>query len=172
MMPECIFVLGGARSGKTSRALAHSSGFRSKIYIATAEALDGEMAARIARHKDERGEAWATHEAPLELPEAIGLIKDGNAICVVDCLTLWLNNLIAAGRDVEAATRALCEAIETAAPTLVIVSNELGLGLVPEDALSREFRDHHGRLNQAVAAVANRVEFVVAGLPVQLKPGR
>ncbi|NJM35484.1 MAG: bifunctional adenosylcobinamide kinase/adenosylcobinamide-phosphate guanylyltransferase [Rhodomicrobium sp.] len=171
-MPQSIFVLGGARSGKTSRALAHADGFMTKVYIATAEALDQEMAARIARHKGERGDSWTTYEAPLELPQAIGQIRDGNAICVVDCLTLWLTNLIAAGRDVEAATRALCEAIDAAAPTMVIVSNELGLGIVPEDALSREFRDHQGRLNQAVAGVADCVEFVVAGLPLQVKPSR
>jgi adenosylcobinamide kinase/adenosylcobinamide-phosphate guanylyltransferase len=170
MTPRCWLILGGARSGKTARALAIGEGFASHIYIATAEGLDDEMAARIARHRQERGALWKTIEAPLDLPAAILGIGAADGVCVVDCLTLWLSNLMGAGRDIDAATDELCRAIRQAAPTLVLVSNEVGLGLVPETPLGRAFRDHQGRLNQAVAAVAERVEFVAAGLPLRLKP--
>jgi adenosylcobinamide kinase/adenosylcobinamide-phosphate guanylyltransferase len=170
MTARSWLILGGARSGKTARALAIGEGFASHIYIATAEALDDEMATRIARHRQERGAAWLTIEAPLELPTAILAIRAAHAVCVVDCLTLWLSNLIGAGRDIAAATAELCRAVPCAAPALVLVSNEVGLGLVPETPLGRTFRDHQGRLNQAVAAVAEQVEFVAAGLPLRLKP--
>jgi adenosylcobinamide kinase/adenosylcobinamide-phosphate guanylyltransferase len=170
MTARSWLILGGARSGKTARALAIGEGFTSRIYIATAEALDDEMAARIARHRQERGAAWTTIEAPLELPAKILGIGAVDAVCVVDCLTLWLSNLMGAGRDISAATDELCRAIPQAAPALVMVSNEVGLGLVPETSLGRTFRDHQGRLNQAVAAVTEQVEFVAAGLPLRLKP--
>jgi adenosylcobinamide kinase/adenosylcobinamide-phosphate guanylyltransferase len=165
-----ILILGGARSGKTRRALALGETFPERFYIATAEPLDDEMAARIARHKDERGAAWTTIEAPFDLPAAMLSVASPGAICVVDCLTLWLSNLISASREVERATAELCRAIEAAPASLVMVSNEVGLGLVPETPLGRRFRDHQGRLNQAVAALAEQVEFVAAGLPLRLKP--
>ena len=170
MTARSTLILGGARSGKTRRALALGETFPERFYIATAEALDDEMAARIARHKDERGAAWTTIEARLELPAAILTVSSPNAVCVVDCLTLWLSNLIGAGRQVEGATAELCRAITAAPAALVIVSNEVGLGLVPETPLGRRFRDHQGRLNQTVAAIADQVEFVAAGLPLRLKP--
>ncbi len=170
MTSGSALILGGARSGKTRRALALAEAFSNRIYIATAEALDEEMSARIAQHRHERGDAWMTIEAPLELAGAIRDIEDGSAVCVVDCLTLWLSNLMAAGRDVAAAAEDLCRAIQGARPKLVIVSNEVGLGLVPETPLGREFRDRQGRLNQAVAAVVDGVEFIAAGLPLRLKP--
>jgi adenosylcobinamide kinase/adenosylcobinamide-phosphate guanylyltransferase len=172
MTARSWLILGGARSGKTRRALEIGEGFAERYYIATAEALDGEMAARIAHHRAERGGRWRTVEAPLELPAAIGAIASAEAVCVVDCLTLWLSNLMAAGRDVDAGVDALCEAVARAAPAVVMVSNEVGLGLVPETALGRAFRDHQGRLNQRVARVAATVEFVAAGLPIRLKPER
>ena len=170
MTARSILILGGARSGKTRRALTLGEAFSERFYIATAEALDDEMAARIARHRDERGTAWTTIEAPLELPAAILTVGSPNAVCVVDCLTLWLSNLIGAGREVEGATAELCRAITAAPASLVMVSNEVGLGLVPETPLGRRFRDHQGRLNQTVAAMAEQVEFVAAGLPLRLKP--
>lgn len=170
MTARSTLILGGARSGKTRRALALGETFPERFYIATAEALDDEMAARIARHKDERGAAWTTIEAPLDLPAAILTVGSPNAVCVVDCLTLWLSNLIGAGRQVERATAELYRAISAAPASLVMVSNEVGLGLVPETPLGRRFRDHQGRLNQAVAALAEQVEFVAAGLPLRLKP--
>jgi adenosylcobinamide kinase/adenosylcobinamide-phosphate guanylyltransferase len=167
--PRSWLILGGARSGKTSRALAIGASFAQRIYIATAEALDAEMAERIGRHRSERAGAWETLEAPLALPAAIAGIASRDAVCVVDCLTLWLSNLMAAGRDVDAEGASLCDAIRAAQSSIVLVSNEVGLGLVPETPLGRAFRDHQGRLNQRVAAVADQVEFVAAGLPLRLK---
>lgn len=163
-------ILGGARSGKTRRALTLAAPFAERFYIATAEALDAEMAVRIEAHRVERGSAWTTIEAPLDLSGAIHALPSTGAICVVDCLTLWLSNLMGANRDIDKATAQLCDAISESRKTLVLVSNEVGLGLVPEMPLGRAFRDHQGRLNQAVAAIAERVEFVAAGLPLQLKP--
>ncbi|MGB0084147.1 MAG: bifunctional adenosylcobinamide kinase/adenosylcobinamide-phosphate guanylyltransferase [Rhodomicrobiaceae bacterium] len=170
MTARSILILGGARSGKTRRALALAEAFARRFYVATAEALDEEMSSRIAQHRHERGEVWTTIEAPLDLTQAIRGIGDAGAVCLVDCLTLWLSNLMGAGRDVAAATQDLCKALREATPKLILVSNEVGLGLVPETPLGRAFRDHQGRLNQAVAAIADEVEFVAAGLPVRLKP--
>ena len=164
------FLLGGARSGKSRRALALAESVsKRRIYIATAEALDDEMADRIARHKSERGAGWDTLEAPLALRQAITESCRPEQVCVVDCLTLWLSNLMHHERDPEAETRALCAALKQANGPLILVSNELGLGLVPETALGRAFRDAQGRLNQAVADVCDRVEFIAAGLPMVLK---
>ena len=163
-------ILGGARSGKTKRALALAEPFAERYYIATAEALDDEMRARIEMHKRERGTAWTTIEAPVDLSHAIAGITSEGGVCVIDCLTLWLSNLMGAHLDIEGATSGLCEAISEAKPAVVLVSNEVGLGLVPDTPLGRAFRDHQGRLNQTVATAADRVEFVAAGLPLQLKP--
>lgn len=162
-------VLGGARSGKSVRAqaLAEASG-DARIYVATAQALDDEMRDRIARHRAERGVGWSTVEAPLEVAEAVAAAPDG-AVVLLDCLTLWLSNLMHHGRDAEAETKALEAACAARRGPVVMVSNELGLGLVPETPLGRAFRDAQGRLNQAMAARAARVEFVAAGLPLVLK---
>jgi adenosylcobinamide kinase/adenosylcobinamide-phosphate guanylyltransferase len=169
MTGRSVLILGGARSGKTRRALAIGEAFATRVYIATGEALDAEMAGRIARHRRERGDAWTTVEAPLDLPAAIAALPSGSA-GVADCLTLWLSNLMGAGRDVEAATDDLLQAIRACSARLAIVSNEVGLGLVPETPLGRDFRDRQGWLNQAVAATVAEVEFVAAGLPLRLKP--
>ena len=163
-------ILGGARSGKSRYAqnLAEGSGLKC-VFIATAEPLDGEMADRIARHQTDRGPAWTTKEVPLDLPEAIRDTGSSDAVLLVDCLTLWLSNLMHHDRDVEASTSDLCEAITSAQGMLILVSNEIGLGLVPETPLGRSFRDAQGRLNQQIAAVCDRVEFMAAGLPLTLK---
>ncbi len=137
------------------------------VYVATAEAYDVEMEARIAAHRDRRGEAWTTVEAPLDLAQAV-LSSAGKPI-LVDCLTLWLSNLIDADRDIAVETDRLIAALRDAAAPVVLVSNEVGLGIVPENGLARTFRDLQGELNQAVAAAANRVVFVAAGLPFVLK---
>jgi adenosylcobinamide kinase / adenosylcobinamide-phosphate guanylyltransferase len=168
MTGRSILILGGARSGKTARALAIAEPFALRTYIATAEALDAEMADRIARHRQERSAGWTTLEVPLDLPGAIAALPRG-AAGLVDCLTLWLSNLMGAGRDVEAARDDLLRAVRACPATLVLVSNEVGLGLVPETPLGRAFRDEQGRLNQAVAAAVAEVEFVAAGLPLRLK---
>jgi adenosylcobinamide kinase/adenosylcobinamide-phosphate guanylyltransferase len=162
----CTLVLGGARSGKSRYAeglLAHAS---PRTYLATAEAGDAEMAERIRRHREQRGSAWITREAPLDLPAAI---RSESGALLVDCLTLWLSNLLSEDRDLDDAAGQLCAAIKRPGGPVVLVSNEVGLGIVPDNALARAFRDHAGRLNQRVAAVADRVLFVAAGLPLALK---
>ena len=160
-------ILGGARSGKTTYALraAEATG-RDLVMIATAEALDGEMEDRIARHRAERGAAWRTLEAPLDLAGALAEVKPGD-IAVVDCLTLWVSNLMHAERDIEAETERLIATL--AGRDVLLVSNEVGLGIVPDNALARRFRDAAGRLNQGIAAAADRVVFIAAGLPLALK---
>ena len=160
-------ILGGARSGKTAHALAaaEASG-RGLVMIATAEALDAEMEERIARHRAERGPRWRTIEAPLDLASALAQVS-ADETAVVDCLTLWVSNLMHADRDLEAETARLIAALP--GRDLVLVSNEVGLGIVPDNALARRFRDAAGRLNQQVAAAADRVVFVAAGLPLTLK---
>ena len=166
-------VLGGARSGKSAHAealIAKLGG--TPVYVATAEAGDAEMAERIAAHRARRGEGWTTVEAPIALAEALRTqARTGNAV-LVDCLTIWLSNLLFAARDVDGEVDALMAALGEAAGPVVLVSNEVGLGIVPENALARAFRDHAGRLNQRVAAAADRVVLVTAGLPMTLKPAR
>lgn len=163
-------ILGGARSGKSARAealaLAAATG-GGPVYLATSEAGDAEMQARIAEHRARRGPEWSTREAPLALVEA--LAHETRPV-LVDCLTLWLSNLMAAGRDVQGEGDRLAEAVAAHAAPLVLVSNEVGMGIVPDNALARAFRDHAGRLHQKIAAVCDRVELVVAGLPLVLKP--
>jgi len=169
-LPAVTLILGGARSGKSRHAEALVTGAaEAGTYIATAEPGDPEMAARIAHHRAGRGEFWRTVEEPLELPAAILTHADPDRPILVDCLTLWLSNLLGAGRVVEHEAEALCGALRDAAGPAVLVANEIGLGLVPETPLGREFRDAAGRLNQQVAAQAQRVVFVAAGLPLVLK---
>lgn len=172
-MTTATLILGGARSGKSRRALALAEPFKHKILIATAEALDGEMTGRIDAHRAERDASWQTIEEPLDLPVAIVEAATNNpteAVVVVDCLTLWLSNVMHAGRNAQTETADLIEAIQTCPAQLILISNELGLGLVPDTKLGRDFRDCQGRLNQAIAATVDVVEFVAAGLPMRLKP--
>jgi adenosylcobinamide kinase/adenosylcobinamide-phosphate guanylyltransferase len=172
--PTRIFVLGGARSGKSrhaqnwadEQATAHDL---QRIYIATAQAFDDEMAERIALHRQDRSCEWATVEAPLDLPSALAEYARPGRVLLIDCLTLWLSNLVLAERPVEPEADALLAALEASAAPVAIVSNEVGLGIVPDNALARRFRDAQGRLNQQVAAVSDRVLFLAAGLPLVLK---
>ncbi len=161
-------VLGGARSGKSRHAEAliarHPAPW---AYLATAEAWDDEMRARIAEHQARRDGRWHTVNVPLDLPGA--LAAAGAAPVLVDCLTLWLTNLMLAGHDVERATAALEAALAARAAPTVLVANEVGLGIVPESALGRAFRDRAGVLNQRMAALAGHVHFIAAGLPLLLK---
>lgn len=162
-----LFVLGGARSGKSGYAQARAEALPGPwVYIATAEVYDDEMADRIARHRADRGAGWTTVEAPLALPEAVS--AQGGTV-LVDCLTLWATNLMLAGHDAEAATEALCAAMRRHEGSLILVANEVGLGIVPDNAMARAFRDIAGRMNQRVAAVADEVQFLAAGLPLRLK---
>lgn len=137
-------------------------------YIATAQAFDEEMARRIAHHRDRREAGWITAEAPLDLLGALAAVPDGASV-LVDCLTLWLSNQMLAGADVEALSAALADLLGRPRGCWVVVANEVGLGIVPDNALARRFRDAAGLLNQNVAARADRVLFMVAGLPMQVK---
>lgn len=164
-----ILITGGARSGKSLRAESRARSFPGQpFYIATAEALDGEMHERIARHQARRGSDWIEREAPLALVEALDA-TDGAGARLVDCLTLWLSNLMHANRDCSQEAATLAEALGRQRSPVVLVSNEVGLGIVPDNALARAFRDAAGLLNQMIARVADEVEFVVAGLPMRLK---
>ena len=165
---RATLVLGGARSGKSRRALTLARPWSRRTLVATAEALDAEMAERIARHRRERDASWTVVETSTEVPAALDEHAGDGGVAVVDCLTLWLSNLMHRGRDVERETASLVDAI-AAAGAVVLVSNEVGLGLVPDNPLGRAFRDAQGRLNQRVAAACDRVEFVAAGLPLVLK---
>ncbi|WP_332770141.1 bifunctional adenosylcobinamide kinase/adenosylcobinamide-phosphate guanylyltransferase [Phenylobacterium sp.] len=163
-------VLGGARSGKTSYALTEAGKrpAERRVMVATAEALDAEMAERIARHRAERGGAWATVEAPRELAAAVRELRSGE-VAVIDCLTLWLTNLMLDEADLGAAVAELGLALRASPAELFVISNEVGQGIVPDNALARRFRDQAGWMHQAVAAAADQVVMVVAGLPLVLK---
>ena len=169
MKPVVTLVLGGARSGKSRYAETLVEAAGAGLYLATAQAFDGEMEERIRLHKERRGDLWTTHEEPLNLAQAIAEQSGSNHMVLVDCLTLWLSNLMEAGKNVDAESAGLCETLKDAKGPVVLVSNEVGMGIVPENALSRAFRDHQGRLNQAVAAAADKVVFVAAGLPLVMK---
>jgi adenosylcobinamide kinase/adenosylcobinamide-phosphate guanylyltransferase len=158
------FVLGGARSGKSAYAEALVMAQPAPwVYVATGQAFDAEMAARVAEHQARRPKGWRTIEAPLDLAPALA----GPGPVLIDCLTLWVTNLMLAGQSPD--WPALLAALDSRTAPTVIVSNEVGLGIVPDNALAREFRDVAGRLHQRVAARADRVIFMVAGLPMVVK---
>lgn len=165
-------IIGGCRSGKSRRAIEIASSFRDRLFIATAEACDDEMRERIARHQRERGAAFQTIDAPLDPAAALATVSNPNAVAVIDCLTVWLGNLMHHGRlqcDTCAEIEDLLKVLRAPPCHVIVVTNEVGLGLVPETPLGRAFRDRAGWLNQAVAAIAYRVIFMVAGMPMILK---
>ncbi|WP_181702600.1 bifunctional adenosylcobinamide kinase/adenosylcobinamide-phosphate guanylyltransferase [Chthonobacter albigriseus] len=164
-------VLGGARSGKSRHAetLVRATGPAPWTYIATAQAFDAEMTERIAQHRADRAEGWITVDAPHDLPAALRAAAGEGRAVLVDCLTLWLSNRMLAEADLAAETKALVEAVRGYPAPLVVVSNEVGFGIVPDNALGRRFRDAQGRVNQEIAAAADRVVLVVAGIPVAVK---
>ena len=169
-LPPVSFVLGGAASGKSAWAegLALSTGL-APVYLATAQAFDAEMTEKIARHRESRGSGWRTVECPVALSEALTAEIRAGDVGVVDCLTLWLTNLLLGDMDMDAAVLTLIAALDRLEAPVVIVSNEVGQGIVPADALSRRFRNLQGGLNQRIAARADLVVFVTAGLPQVLK---
>lgn len=171
-MGKLIFITGGARSGKSSFALGEASkaGGR-RAFVATLEPMDDEMRKRVELHRDERGEGWETLEEPLKLAELFKELQGEYEVAVVDCLTLWLSNVMREGRGVSAEIDALAEAIDEAAKAmrLYVVSNEVGMGIVPENEMAREFRDHAGILNQRVADIADEVFLMASGIPVRIK---
>jgi adenosylcobinamide kinase/adenosylcobinamide-phosphate guanylyltransferase len=167
---ELTLVLGGVRSGKSRHAeqLALASG-RAPVYVATAQALDDEMARRIAAHRERRGPAWRTVEEPLDLVGTLQRECARERVVLVDCLTMWLTNLMVAGRPVEAESAQLLEALPGLDGPLLLVSNEVGQGIVPDNAMARRFIDHAGFLHQGIALQADAVVFMTAGLPHRLK---
>jgi adenosylcobinamide kinase/adenosylcobinamide-phosphate guanylyltransferase len=170
-MSRVTLVLGGSRSGKSRYAERLAAKVRGhKHYIATAEATDDEMQARIAAHRAQRGQGWITHEAPLALVKELKLC--GAAFVLIDCVTVWLGNLMYHGRDWRPEVAALGAALRETRARVVVVSNEVGMGLVPETPLGRAFRDAQGRANQQLAEVSDEVVFVAAGLPLWLKKPR
>ncbi|MBW3095757.1 bifunctional adenosylcobinamide kinase/adenosylcobinamide-phosphate guanylyltransferase [Pseudohoeflea coraliihabitans] len=170
---KTTLVLGGARSGKSlfaEQLVAEHAGPR--LYIATAQARDDEMQARIVQHRQRRGADWQTREVPLDLAaalDALSMAVEAPAAVLVDCLTLWLSNHMLAEHDIAAECGRLCTAIAAYRGPLVLVSSEVGLGIVPDNSLARDFRDHAGRLHQDIAALSGAVYFVAAGLPLKMK---
>ncbi len=161
-----ILVLGGTRSGKSAFTESLFEGCAQAAYLATAEALDDEMKDRIAVHQSRRSDGWVTMEEPVLLTRAIA---DTNLPLLVDCLTMWLSNLMQLEKDIASSTDELCQTLQDRTQPVVLVSNEVGGGIVPENALARRFRDEAGLLNQRVASVADSVYLVTAGLPQKLK---
>ena len=168
--PSSVLVLGGARSGKSNFAegLALETGLV-RHYVATGRAWDDEMKDRIARHRADRGDSWVTHEEPMALVELLQSLDAPGNVILVDCLTLWVTNLMMEDRSIADESARLATFLELASARIVLVSNEVGLGIVPDNKMAREFRDHAGRLHQSVAKAAREVYFVAAGLPLKMK---
>lgn len=168
-LPGLSLVVGGARSGKSRLAerLVTGTGKR-RHYIATAQAWDSEMRAKIAAHQADRGADWLTHEAPRDVAAVLAQVPPEDVV-LLDCATLWLTNALLAEADMAAECAGLLEALGSCAALVVVVSNEVGWGIVPDNALARAFREHQGRLNQQIAAQAGLVLGVMAGLPMVLK---
>ncbi|MBO0334165.1 bifunctional adenosylcobinamide kinase/adenosylcobinamide-phosphate guanylyltransferase [Sneathiella sp. CAU 1612] len=170
MSGKVTLILGGARSGKSHFAenLVKETGYP-RLYLATAQAFDSEMENRIARHQEDRGNGWTTIEEPLNLCDALAKHSAKDRVILVDCLTLWLSNLMASGQPVEEEFKKLIARLQKLTGPVVLVSNEVGQGIVPDNALARAFRDHAGRLHQQVAEIAEEVYFITAGIPQKLK---
>lgn len=172
-MRRVTLVLGGARSGKSRHAEALALSHRDRrVYVATAEIIDDEMRRRVDLHREQRGAGWETREVPLDLTCALAAGDHPKSFILVECVTIWINNLIYHGKDVAAEVKRLCDMLPKLKGRVVLVSNEVGLGIVPDNALARAFRDEAGRANQALAAVADDVVFIAAGLPITLKKAR
>jgi adenosylcobinamide kinase/adenosylcobinamide-phosphate guanylyltransferase len=164
------FIIGGARSGKSSRAQALAESHSGElVFLATAQAFDDEMRLRIARHQQDRSERWRTVECPIDLPDAIAREAVKGRTLLIDCLTLWTSNVLLNDLDFFTESRRLLDVLCEASSPIILVSNEVGMGIVPDNALARQFRDMAGRLNQQVAQIADCAELVVAGLVVPLK---
>ena len=175
-MKKNTLVLGGCRSGKSRHALelAAEMAAKNKIFMATCVPHDDEMKQRVARHQAERSRSWQTLEVPVELPEAIKNKSTHADLILVDCLTLWVSNLLMESDDmarIEQVVQRLTLSLETARCPVILVSNETGTGIVPENRLARQFRDVVGLTNQRVAACVDRVIWMVAGIPVTIKGG-
>lgn len=171
-MSKVTLVTGGSRSGKTAHALSLAMPFKNRIYLATAEAIDGEMEDRIARHQAERGTDFKTIEEPVDLAGALQQIPEDTDVVLIDCMTVWLGNLMhknGVQKDPYPEVRDFIESLKKPPCHIVIVTNELGSGIIPHDAMTRTYRDHAGWLNQDIAQVADEVYLVACGLPLTLK---
>jgi adenosylcobinamide kinase/adenosylcobinamide-phosphate guanylyltransferase len=170
---QIIFVTGGCRSGKSHFALEYANKhFKSKIFLATAPPLDDEMKKRIKAHQEARGPEWAAIEEPTEIAKAVTSVETDYEVILLDCMTLWLNNLIMAGEpesQIFSRTEAFIEAIQKISQSVIIVSNEVGYGIVPVNDMARQFRDIMGTVNQRLAACADVVVWTIAGLPHTIK---
>ena len=162
-------ILGGARSGKSAYAEKLVEDAGGGVYLATATASDGEMSDRIAQHQARRGSTWTTREETLNIAGALAELNNDSVPVLVDCLTLWMSNLMAEDRKIESEISSLINVLHHVSNPIVLVSLEVGLGIVPENKLARLYRDHVGRMNQAVAEMADSVLFITAGLPLKLK---
>lgn len=174
--PQVTLVLGGCRSGKSRHALERAEALPAarRLYLATCVPRDAEMQERVRRHRVERGASWATREEPLDLAGVVAAEAHPGQVLLVDCLTLWVSNLLLENADeagVDQAAAGLVAALERAGGPVILVSNEVGLGIVPDNPLARLFRDCAGRVNQMVAACAATVVWTVAGIPVVVKGG-
>lgn len=163
-------ITGGARSGKSRHAETRALALPGRpVYLATAEARDAEMRARISKHIDQRGDAWRTLEVPLDLCGALDE-TDGEGPRLLDCLTLWLTNVMLGEHDIDAHLERLCAALTRQTSPVIVVTNEVGSGIVPDNALARRFRDEAGRANQRLGDLADEVVLVVAGQALRIKP--
>jgi len=171
---KIIFITGGARSGKSSFAMAEALKINGiKAYIATAEALDEEMKERIEKHKRQRGDDWVTYEEPIKISDVLKTIERRYRVVVIDCLTLWLSNLMKTDLNIETEIGHFISSLVTCHSSLIfIVSNEVGMGIVPENEMARRFRDMAGILNQKMAEISDEVFIVVAGIPIKIMDKR
>ncbi len=174
MMPNICYVTGGARSGKSSFALQLAAPYNNRVFLATAEPFDREMAQRIGKHREERGEQFTTVEEPLALDRALRQLPAGTDVVLLDCLTVWSGNLMhySEGKgegEIEQQIERFLEALRHPSCDMILVSNEVGMGIVPENAMARRFRDIAGIINQRVAALATEAWLLCSGLPIRLK---
>lgn len=171
-MKDLIFLTGGARSGKSAYALQCAECYEKKAFLATAEAFDEEMAARVQKHKEERGTGFYTIEEPMHLDRALREIPGETEVVIVDCLTVWAGNLLyrlGSSKEVMVFVDRLLDVLQNPPCNIILVSNEVGMGIVPENAMAREFRDITGIINQKVANVSTEAWLLCSGLPVKLK---
>lgn len=167
---KIIFVTGGARSGKSGFALNMADAVSvKKAYIATAESMDSEMSERIKKHKEARGKEWDTFEEPVKISALIKSLDEKYDVLLIDCLTLWLSNMMLADKNVEEEMKVFCSSLLKVRCSLIIVSNEVGMGIVPENKLARQFRDLSGMLNQKIAEISDEVYLLTAGIPIKIK---
>jgi len=170
--PKILLVTGGSRSGKTAHAEKRAMQFKNRIYLATAEPIDDEMKDRIARHQSDRGDNFQTLEEPVDLVGALKNIPKNTDVVLIDCMTVWLGNLMhknGVQKEPYAEVRKFLQTLENPPCNIVIVTNELGSGIIPPDAMTRTYRDHAGWLNQDIAKIADEVLLVACGLPLTLK---